>query len=226
VATPDLAFDQARFTEDSVVGDVIIRHRLSTRVMHWAVAVCFFLSLVSGAPIWSPVFGWMANLLGGLSACRVIHPWAGLLFVVGSVFMYVRWRGEMRIAPQDRAWFGLKSVRYMDHKELDVEVGKYNGGQKLFFYAAALGALGLLVSGVVLWLPTRFPALVRWAGILLHDITFILFAVAIVFHIYLAAVAEPRTLRAMTRGTVTKGWARLHHPGWYREVVEGQRPRD
>ncbi len=225
MATPDLVFDRARVAEDTLVGEVIIRHRLSTRVIHWAVALFFFVSLVSGAPIWTPVFGWMASLLGGLNVCRVIHPWAGLLFFAGSVLMFVRWRGDMRIEPGDRQWLGLKSVRYMDHKEADVAVGKYNGGQKLFFYAAALGALGLLVSGIVLWLPMRFPQLVRWVGILLHDATFILFAIAVVFHIYLAVFAEPRTLRAMTRGTVTKGWARLHHPGWYREVVEEPRER-
>lgn len=222
MATPELVFDKARFAEDTVAGDLIIRHRLSTRVLHWAVALSFFVSTLSGAPIWTPVFGWMAGLLGGLSACRVIHPWAGIVFFAGSVLMFFRWRGDMRIEPGDREWFGLKAVRYMDHAERDVAIGKYNGGQKLFFYAAALGAIGLLVSGVVLWLPTRFPQLVRWAGILLHDFTFILFAIAIVFHIYLAAFAEPRTLRAMTKGTVTKGWARLHHPGWYREVVERQ----
>jgi formate dehydrogenase subunit gamma len=225
VATPDLAFDEARFGEDAVVGEVVIRHRLSTRVIHWSVALTFFVATFSGAPIWTPVFGWMASFLGGLSACRVIHPWAGLLFVASMALMFARWREDMSIAPGDREWFGVKSVRYMDHVEADVAIGKYNGGQKLFFYAVALGSLGLLVSGIVLWLSTRFPQLLRWASILLHDFTFVLFAIAIVFHIYLSVFAEPGTLRAMTRGTVTKGWARLHHPGWYREIVEGQRER-
>ena len=211
------AIARARTTEDVLVGDEVVRHRLSSRLIHWAAGLLFLLCLLSGLPIWTPVFGWMASLLGGLSVCRVIHPWAGSLFFVGSVLMFFRWREDMRIAPGDREWFGAKS---------DAAVGRYNGGQKLFFYAAALGAVGLLVSGIVLWLPTRFPQLARWGGILLHDFTFILFAIAIVFHIYLAALAEPRTLRAMTRGTVTKGWARLHHPRWYREVVDRQPARD
>ena len=47
---------------------------------------------------------------------------------------------------------------------------------------------------------------------MIHDVTFILFAVAIVFHIYLGTSAEPGTFRSMTRGTVTRKWARLHHP--------------
>ena len=74
--------------------------------------------------------------------------------------------------------------------------------------------------------PAELPAAAargRW--ILLHDVTFILFAVAIVFHIYLGTAAEPGTFRSMTRGTVTQAWARLHHPRWYREVTgDGDQP--
>ena len=39
-----------------------------------------------------------------------------------------------------------------------------------------------------------------------------------------AASIEPGPFRAMTRGTVTRSWARLHHPGWFRRV-SGE-PRD
>jgi formate dehydrogenase subunit gamma len=103
-------------------------------------------------------------------------------------------------------------------------VGKYNGGQKLFFFAVSLGALALLVSGVVLWFPLSFPQLARALSILLHEVTFILFTVAVVFHIYLGTAALPGTFRSMTRGTVGKAWARLHHPAWYRDVT-GEEPR-
>ena len=41
----------------------------------------------------------------------------------------------------------------------------------------------------------------------------------IIGHIYLGTAAEPGTLRSMIHGTVTKDWARLHHPRWYREVT-------
>jgi formate dehydrogenase subunit gamma len=53
----------------------------------------------------------------------------------------------------------------------------------------------------------------------LHDGGFLAFAAAIVAHIYLGTAALPGTFRSMTRGTVTKAWARLHHPRWYRDVT-------
>jgi formate dehydrogenase subunit gamma len=215
----------ARAREDVAVGQEIVRHRLSSRAIHWTVAFFFFLALLSGLPIWTPLFGGMASLFGGLAVCRWLHPWAGLVFVAVSVVMFVHWRGDMRLQGRDREWLRPRTIAaYMRHERADPEMGKYNGGQKLFFFAVTLGALALLLSGVVLWFPLRFPQLARAFAILLHEVTFILFTVAIVFHVYLGTAALPGTFRSMTRGTVSKAWARLHHPGWYRDVTgEGRR---
>jgi cytochrome b subunit of formate dehydrogenase len=48
---------------------------------------------------------------------------------------------------------------------------------------------------------------------------------SIIGHIYLGTAAEPGTFASMVRGTVTKDWARLHHPKWYREVTGNGRGR-
>ena len=63
------------------------------------------------------------------------------------------------------------------------------------------------------------PQIVRELSYLLHDFTFIVFAVSLVGHIYLSTAAEPGTFGSMVRGTVTRQWARLHHPRWLREVT-------
>jgi formate dehydrogenase subunit gamma len=210
----------AKAREDIAVGREIVRHRLLSRAIH-----SFFLALLSGLPIWTPIFGGMASLFGGLAVCRWLHPWAGVLFAAVSLVMFVHWRRDMRLRPSDRQWLRPKKiVAYMKHEGNDPDVGKYNGGQKLFFLAVSLGSLALLVSGIVLWFPLAFPQLARAVSILLHEVTFILSAVAIVFHIYLGTAALPGTFRSMTRGTVSKAWARLHHPRWYREVT-GEEPR-
>jgi formate dehydrogenase subunit gamma len=211
---------RARHEEDVVVGEEIVRHRLASRIIHWSVASFFLVTLFSGLPIWTPIFGWMAHLLGGLSVCRWLHPWAGLLFFASMAVMFVHWLDEMRLEGSDREWLRpRKMIAYMKHEDDDSDVGKYNGGQKLFFFAAGLGAAGLLLSGVVLWFPLSFPALARELAILVHDVTFIVFVAAVVLHVYLGTAAEPGTFHSMIRGTVSKPWARLHHPRWYREVA-------
>lgn len=227
-ATPrrpvDPAVILARGRENVVVGNEIVRHNRASRLIHWTLAVTFFVCVFTGMPIWTPVFGWMAHLFGGLSVCRVVHPWAGVAFFIASIVMFLQWLSDMHFEPQERGWFGPKLFQYMRYQTDDSDVGKYNGGQKLLFWAVALGALGLLLSGLLMWFPQFFPPLLRQLSHLIHDITFILFAVAIVFHIYLGTAAEPGTFGSMTRGTVTRAWARLHHPRWYREVT-GEEPR-
>jgi formate dehydrogenase subunit gamma len=215
----DDAVTVARDREDVAVGNEIVRHRLSSRLIHWSVALSFFVSVLTGMPIWTPFFRWMADLFGGLGACRVIHPWAGIVFTVISTVQFFHWLGDMKLEPHEKDWLGPRVWKYLKYQGDDSEVGKYNGGQKLFFFAACLGALGLLVSGVVMWYPLSFTQIVRELSILLHDVTFILFMAAIIWHIYLGTAAEPGTFGSMVRGTVTKAWARLHHPQWYREVT-------
>ncbi len=215
----DMAVVRARETENVVVGQEIVRHRFASRAIHWSVAVFMLLCLLTGLPIWTPIFGWMGTLFGGLSVCRWLHPWTGVLFAASSLVMFVHWLKEMRLEPNERDWLGLKLFQYLKYQSEDSEVGKYNGGQKRFFFAASLGALGLLVSGIILWFPLSFGQELREASWIIHDVTFILFTVAIVAHVYLGTAAEPGTFSAMTRGTVSKKWARFHHPRWYREVT-------
>jgi formate dehydrogenase beta subunit/formate dehydrogenase gamma subunit len=218
--------EAARAPEDTVVGNQIVRHGLSSRLIHWTVALSFFIALLSGLPIWTPIFGWMATLFGGLSVCRWLHPWAGVVFVGAALVMFVKWLGQMRMEKGDWGWIGPKMIAYFRRKGgEDATVGKYNGGQKIFFYIETMLAFLLLATGIVIWFPDKFDAVLRQIAWPLHDVAFIVFAVSVVVHIYLGTAALPGTFRSMTRGTVSKGYARLHHPRWYRETTgEQQEP--
>ena len=147
-----------------------------------------------------------------------------LLFFIFSIAMFVQWLSDMHLEPSEKDWLGPKALQYMRYETDDANVGKYNGGQKLYFWAVSLGAVGLLLSGLMMWFPRAFPRILMELAYVIHDITFILFALSLVFHIYLGTAAEPGTFRSMIRGTVTRAWARLHHPRWYREVT-GEEPR-
>lgn len=216
----DPAVQAGRTRENVIVGAEIVRHKRSSRIIHWATALFFFVCLFTGLPIWTPIFGWLAGLFGGLTVCRWLHPLAGAAFFLMMAVMFFHWASEMVLERSERGWLGPRLLRYMRYQdEGDTDVGKYNGGQKLLFWFAALAALGLFASGIVMWFPESFPVLVREAAILGHDVTFVLLVIAILGHMYLGTAAEPGTFHSMTRGTVTKPWARLHHPRWYREVT-------
>jgi len=215
----DVAVVKARHAENVLVGEEIVRHRLLSRVIHWCVAVSMITCLFTGLPIWTPVFSWMAYLFGGLAVCRWLHPWLGVFFFASSVAMFLHWVGQMGMNKSDWAWIGPRLFLYMKAETDDSQVGKYNGGQKIFFFTSVLAALALFLTGVVLWFPLSFDQQLREISWVLHDATFILFTASIVGHIYLGTASEPGTFPAMTRGVVSKKWARFHHPRWYREVT-------
>ncbi len=219
----DTAIVAGREEENVFVGNEIVRHQRASRIVHWSVALSFLVSLLSGMPIWTPLFGWMAVFVGGLEAARVIHPWAGIAFVFTSALMFFHWLGEMKLEAVDKEWLGPKLFRFLSYEDAAIDTGKYNGGQKIFFFLVSIGAVGLLLTGIPMWFPLKFSPLLRQLSIVLHDITFIFFVVGIIFHIYMGTAAEPGTFRAMVLGTVTRAWAKLHHPGWYREVVQNSK---
>jgi|SRR5262245_12683287 len=213
----------AREREDVMINEkLIVRHKSTVRLTHWLVAIFFFLSLLTGLVLFTPYLYGLSGIFGGGAMTRFLHPWVSLGFVIGVLFMFLAWRGRMKKEPEDQEWKNNIGAYMRYEKEL-AEVGKYNAGQKMFFRAVVLGALALLLSGIVMWIPTYFPYFIRTIAYWLHEITFIAFVIGVIYHIYMSTTAMPGTLRAMTRGTVTKDWAKWHHPRWYREVTEDEK---
>jgi formate dehydrogenase subunit gamma len=64
-----------------------------------------------------------------------------------------------------------------------------------------------------------FPIDVIRLAAVVHAIAAFVLIVGIVVHVY-AAIWVKGSIGAMVRGTVTLGWARKHHPRWFRESVK------
>src|SRR5215831_9857211 len=102
----DPAIERAANEEDVVVGNEIVRHRLTSRIIHWLVALFFIVALLTGLPIWSPVFGWMAALFGGLGVARWLHAWVGIAFAASILVMFVHWVRDMMLEKGEAGWLG------------------------------------------------------------------------------------------------------------------------
>jgi formate dehydrogenase subunit gamma len=193
------------------------------RAVHWVLALSFVALLLGGLAFSHPRLFWLTSLFGGGAAARVLHPWIGVVFALSAAWMVVLWARDMRLDAGDRAW--LRAVRhYAVHDRANVPpAGKYNGGQKLFFWAMAGLGVAYLISGLVLWKPGGLLGLGPFYGAavnamrLVHYVVTVLGGLLLIVHVYLGTVAYPGTLGAMVHGTVTRAWARLHHPRWNEE---------
>ena len=110
------------------------------------------------------------------------------------------------------------------HEERVPEVGKYNAGQKVVFWAMSILILVLIVSGVLSWdqyFSQYTTVEEKRIAILVHDVAAIAIICVWIVHVY-AAIWLRGTIGAMTRGQVTGGWAWKHHRKWLRELVVGK----
>jgi len=201
-------------------GDLIVRHSNAVRVTHWAVALVFTALFLSGLALFSPFFYWLSALFGGGPLMRFIHPLAGAALVAIFYPYAVSHLADNAWRPADTLWV-RHMFAYMRKEHADIgETHKYNAGQKLMFWSMLPIVAVLAVTGVLLWQPwfaPSFPAWARRLAGLVHAVSAFAMFVGIGIHVY-AAIWTRGSIDAMVRGTVTRAWARFHHPAWLREV--------
>ena len=200
------------------------RFTLAERLVHWVVGLSFVTLLLTGLAFAYPALFWLTTLVGGGPAARVLHPWIGMVFAAGMALMLGLWVRDMFLVRCDWRWLG--AIRYyVTHQRDKVPpAGKYNAGQKLFFWAQGVMAVVLVVSGLPLWLPDTFEAsaLLTATARLLHYVAALGGGLLLVLHVYLGTVAYPGTARGMIDGRVTRRWAQLHHPRWHEDQTRSQ----
>ncbi|KAF1023543.1 MAG: Formate dehydrogenase, cytochrome b556(fdo) subunit [Paracidovorax wautersii] len=198
---------------------VIERYTANDRSNHWIVAITFVLLAVSGLAMFHPALFWLSNLLGGGPWTRILHPFIGVVMFVFFAVLVVRFWHHNTLNKNDVQWLKQIDDVVANREDKLPEVGRYNAGQKLLFFALIISMVGLLLTGLVIWrayFSHFFPIGVIRAASLLHAFFGFVIICAIVVHIY-AAIWVKGTMGAMLRGFVSYGWARRHHPGWTRK---------
>ena len=205
----------------------VSRYGPLARLNHWVTAATLIVLTVSGLAMFEPSLFFLTALFGGGQNTRAIHPWVGVaLFVSFFVLFFQLWRANLP-ARVDAVWLSQIKDVVSGNEERLPELGKYNAGQKGVFWGMTLLILVLIASGAIIWeqyfahlssIPTRRIA------VLVHAVAAVLIICVFIVHVY-AGIWTRGTLRAMTRGSVTGGWAWRHHRKWLRELA-GQRRVD
>ena len=200
------------------------RYEDRDRMNHWFIALMFVLAGLSGLAFFHPSLYFFSALFGGGVWARILHPFFGVVMVLAFAVMFFRlWRDNV-FTPADREWVAHSGDMLRGDKSSMPPVGKYNAGQKGVFWLMAVCLLVLLVTGFMFWQPwfaNSFPILLRRIAVVLHAGSAVALILGVIMHVY-AAIWVKGTVRAMTRGTVTDGWARQNHPLWHREMTGKQ----
>jgi formate dehydrogenase subunit gamma len=210
----------------------LIRNTTLTRLNHWLTAACFVLLMLSGLSMFHPLLFWLSVLFGGGQWTRAIHPWIGLVLAVSYAGMIVQFWRDNLWSKDDLAWVLAIDKVLANEEEGVPEVARFNAGQKMVFWSMALLIPVLLFTGILVW-DYYFEDLTsietqRFA-LLIHSLTAIAAIIIWITHVY-AAIWVRGSMRAMTQGYVTPGWAWRHHRKWFRTLAAtgstGPRPGD
>lgn len=207
----------------------IERYTFTERIMHWFTGVTYLYCLATGLAFYSPHLFWLAYMLGGAPTSRFWHPIVAIAFVIGTFWMNSLWRRDMDITAVDKRWLDHTEAYITNDEEHTPLSDRFNGGQKLFYWAMLYGALLLLLSGLFLWFPEYIPrqsAWVRGVMILLHEVAALVTIGAFIIHVYMSVFMVPGSMTAITTGWVSRAWGRTHHRLWYLRVTGQPAPKE
>jgi formate dehydrogenase subunit gamma len=199
----------------------LVRNPTLTRVNHWITGACFVLLMLSGLSMFDPALFFLSELFGGGQSARAIHPWIGIVLFISYAGLIVQfWRDNMW-SRDDIAWLRAFDRVLVNEEETVPEVYRFNAGQKFVFWSMALLVPVLLFTGLVIW-EVYFSAYTsietQRVAVLIHSLAAIAAILVWITHVY-AAIWVKGSLRAMTQGYVTPGWAWRHHRKWFRRLA-------
>ncbi|MBB4842034.1 formate dehydrogenase subunit gamma [Paucibacter oligotrophus] len=202
----------------------IQRYSDRDRLNHWAIALLFILAGVSGLAFFHPSLFFLSALLGGGVWARILHPFLGVAMFLSFLGLFFKLWRENTLNAADKEWQKHSLDMLKGDKSKMPPVGKYNAGQKGVFWLMSICLAVLLVTGVMFWQPwfaNSFPITLRRIAVLLHSASAVALILGVIMHVY-AAIWVKGTVRAMTRGTVSAGWAKQNHALWYEEMSKGK----
>jgi formate dehydrogenase subunit gamma len=205
--------------------DQVQRYNFAERAYHWINAIAYTYLMLTGLAIFTPLAYWLAYVLGGPATIRYWHPWIGLIYLATIFWMHRMWKRDMQKIPQDEQW--SKNIRaYAENRdELMPPQGRFNAGQKQFWWVMLYCTFILLITGIIMWIPEKMPRELHWVlpiTVFIHSATALITIAAFIIHVYMSVWVTPGSVKAMVEGHVSTNWARHHHRLWY-EKITGRR---
>jgi formate dehydrogenase subunit gamma len=205
--------------------DQVQRYNFAERAYHWINAIAYTYLMLTGLAIFTPLAYWLAYVLGGPATIRYWHPWIGLIYLATIFWMHRMWKRDMQKIPEDERW--SKNLRaYAENRdELMPPQGRFNAGQKQFWWVMLYCTIILLITGIIMWIPEKMPRELHWVlpiTVFIHSATALVTIAAFIIHVYMSIWVTPGSMKAMVEGHVSTTWARTHHRLWF-EKITGRR---
>lgn len=198
-----LVIGAKHFDHDS---EQILFFPLLARIVHFLAAVSFSLLVITGLMV---VFG---GYLGGgtpVRLARYIHLISAMVFVVPGAIMFVMWLKDMLPQLHDIAWMFILGG-YLSKEKKPVPAGKFNAGQKMYFWFATFGGGVMAYTGYIIWGMGAAVDTVRLYTII-HNVLGMGIVAFYLTHVYMSVFAIAGSLESMKTGYKPKDEVDILH---------------
>lgn len=197
---------------------MVSRTSVAQRVIHWIHGISFVILGLTGLALFHKSLFGLTSIFGGVDSSRQIHRIFAWIFTFNMPLFIAVWFKDCGIIDAlDLKWVARGFGGYLPIKSLYAgcpPAGKFNAGQKMFYWTAVLGGILFIISGFILMYPLGLSKQLVRLSYILHDLATIGTITFFFAHLYLGTIGAPGSLRAIFQGNVGEEWAKHHHGRW------------
>jgi formate dehydrogenase subunit gamma len=201
---------------------------LFMRIVHWLAALAFVLIIPTGFMM---IFG---KYLGGgdlVLTARYLHSIGTVLFAVSVIPMFLVWFIPMLPTFDDIKWMMIVGG-YLSKKKREVPAGKFNAGQKLWFWLATVGGLVMIATGAMMYFQDFNLPVLKTMGLdidqidlirisaIAHNFLGMVIAALFITHLYMSLFAIKGSLSSMIDGHKSEDELKHLHSSYYKKLMK------
>jgi len=209
-------------------GEKIYVFNVLERIVHLLAVISFLVLVPTGLMI---VFGKYLGGGGLVMAARHLHGVATIVFTVSVVPMFLFWAIEMLPALDDIKWMFILGG-YLSKKKREIPAGKFNAGQKMWFWMATLGGVVMIVTGAFMYLQDFNLGIAAGLGLsqidllrasaIVHNGLAIMVTAFFFTHAYMSLFAIKGAIYSMINGYKEEEEVKYLHSSYYKKLKKQQ----
>lgn len=224
------------FIHYMIIGPMIFSHdrkkiyvfSVFNRMVHTIAGIAFIILIPTGLVM---MFG---TTFGGgefVRFCKEIHAISTLLFIVSIVPMFFMWLKDMLPTSDDIKWMMILGG-YLNKRKDPVPAGKFNAGQKMWYWIATLGGFLMILTGAIMYfqdfkidfvasLITQID-LLRGSAIL-HNALGLAVLALFLTHVYMSVFAIKGAIHSIITGYKEEEEVEILHSSFYKELKKDKK---
>ena len=196
------------------------------RLIHLFAASSFIVLVPTGLMM---VFG---KYLGGgilVETARHLHGMATLLFLIAVIPMFLFWVVEMLPTTDDIKWICILGG-YLSREKRDIPAGKFNAGQKMWFWVATMGGVVMIATGAAMFFQDFNHGIASGLGlsqidllrvsVIIHNILAFVIVALFFTHVYMSLFAIKGAIQSMITGYKEEDEVKFLHSSFYKKLKE------